>query len=72
MKIIGWPYKITLKSVTGHTNLWLTDVLYYDNRKLIAVPQVVFFVWQFMVHSMICMSGQPGKYKFLEQREKCK
>ena len=20
-----------------------------------------FFVWQFMVHSMICMSSQPGK-----------
>ena len=33
MKIIGWPYQITLKSLTGHTSLWLTDFPYYDQRK---------------------------------------
>ena len=26
-----------------------------------ALSQVAFFVWQFMVHSMICMPGQPGE-----------
>ena len=67
MKIIGCPYKVPLKSSTGHTSLWLTDFPNYDHRKkkrkLMDLPLAVYFVWQFMVHSMICMSGQHGKYR---------
>ena len=33
MKIIGWPYKITLKSLTGFISVMLTDFPYYDHRK---------------------------------------
>ena len=28
MKIFGWPYKVSLKSLTGHTSLWLTHFPY--------------------------------------------
>ena len=45
------------------TGLWLTDFPYYDHGKKQETNGITiscFFVWQFMVHSMICMSGQPG------------
>ena len=73
MKIVGLPYKITLKSLTDHTSLWLTDFPYYDqkNRKLMVLPQAVFFVWQFMVHRMICISGQPGNIDESSMLIKC-
>ena len=64
MKIIGWPYNITLKSLTGYTSLWLTDFPYYDHRKKRQTNGITigsFFVWQFMVHGMSCMPGQTGK-----------
>ena len=38
-------------------------LLYYDHRKkeeTNGITMSCFFVWQFMVHSMICMSGQTG------------
>ena len=64
MKIIRWAYKITLKSLTGYTSLWLRDFPYYDQRKKTQDTNrntiSWFFVWQFMVHSMISKSGQSG------------
>ena len=52
------------KSLTGHTSLWLTDFPYYGHRKKKQETNGIiiscFLVWQFMVHSMICMSVQPG------------
>ena len=62
-KVIRWPYKILLKSLTGQTNLRLTDFPYYDQRKIQETKRITIgcvFVCQFMVHSMICMSGHPG------------
>ena len=35
-------------------------LLYYDHRKKQEI-YAVFFVWQSIVHSMICMSCQPGQ-----------
>ena len=57
MKIIRWPYKVPLKSLTGHTSLWLTDSPYHDQRE-----QGKTSLWQFMVLSMISISGQPGRW----------
>ena len=46
IQVYGWQtfHTMTIEKKTG--NWW-----HYHK---------LFFVWQFMVHSMICMSGQPG------------
>ena len=62
MKNIGWPHKIPLKTLTDHTNLWLTHFPYYDQEKKQETNGITIsclWVWQYMVHSMICMSSQP-------------
>ena len=41
-----------------------TDLQQYDHRKKQETKDIALTValaWQFMEHSMICMSGQPGK-----------
>ena len=58
MKIIVWPYKKTIKSLTGQTCFPYYG--HWEKQESNAITTSCFFVWQFMVHSMIWMSGQSG------------
>ena len=50
IKVINWPYK------------FMADRLSIEKKQETkGITISCFFVWQFMVHIMICISAQPGK-----------
>ena len=62
MKIIGWPYKVPLKSLTGHTSLWVTDfpMTLQKSKKLMSLPRVVFLYGSFWCIVWFACQVNPG------------
>ena len=56
MKKISWLHIVSLKSLTGHTTLWLTDVPYYEHGKKHETNGIT---KDFYVVSFACL-GNPG------------
>ena len=53
IKVINWPYKFMVDG--------LPILCPLKKKQETNGITIGFFVWQFMVHSMICISGQPDR-----------